>query len=113
MNSAPARHPALTARVVSTGKKISWPALTLAPKTPVTRPRSVTNHRFAMVGPSTLATRPLPRPATSPKKIVSCQISRETVDAIRAPAVSPRLRTVTALIPMAAMSRPEIGPASP
>jgi hypothetical protein len=107
------RQPALTASVVSTGKKMSWPALTLAPKTPVTRPRSVTNHRFAIVGPSTLATSPLPRPATNPKKIVSCQISRENVDAISAAAVDPRLSSVTALIPMAAMSRPEIGPASP
>ena len=111
--SAPARQPTVTASVVRNGKKMSCPALTLAPKTPTTSPRSRMNQRLAMVGPRTLATRPLPRPASNPKKIVSCQISRANAEASSATAVTTRLAIVTPRIPKAAISRPEIGPARP
>ena len=75
-HDAPTRQPTATASAVSSGKKISWPALVLAPRMPVTRPRSLTNQRVATVGPSTLATRPVPSPESRPNNSVSCQISR-------------------------------------
>ena len=56
--TAPSRQPAVTASAVSSGKKMSWPVLVLAPRIPVTRPRLRTNQRVATVGPRTLATRP-------------------------------------------------------
>ncbi len=113
ITTAAARQPDVTASVVRNGKKMSCPALTLAPKTPTTRPRSLMNQRLAIVGPRTLATRPLPRPARKPKKTVTCQISRAKPDRIRPAAVTTRLSSVTPRIPNEAISRPEIGPARP
>ena len=113
ITSAPARQPTVTASVVRNGKKMSCPALTLAPKTPTTSPRSRMNQRLAMVGPRTLATRPLPRPASNPKKIVSCQISRDEGRGEQRDRGHDQAGDRDARIPKAAINRPEIGPARP
>ena len=88
---APVRQPATTATVVSSGKKISWPVLLLAPRIPVTRPRCRWNQRVATVGARTDATRPVPNPDRRPNSSVSCQISRTKLDAMDATLVISRL----------------------
>ena len=110
---APARQPKPTASVVRSGKNTSWPALTLAPNPPTTRPRLLMNQRFATVAPRTLATSPVASPDSSPNVSVSSQMSLTRTAMRSEAAVSARLRIVTPLIPITAISRPEIGPARP
>jgi hypothetical protein len=52
-----------------------------------------------MVGPSTLATRPVPRPDSRPKNSVTCHRSVAKLDAARDRVVRTRLASVTARIP--------------
>ena len=92
---------------------MSWPALTLAPRMPVTSPRSLRNQRLATVGPRMLATSPLLRPDRSPKKTAICQISRANAETTSAAAVTITLTSVTPRTPMTAIRRPEIGPDRP
>ena len=110
---APIRQPAATARAVRNGKKMSWPALVLAPKIPMTRPRSFTNQRVATVGPRTLATSPVPRPDSRPNSSVSCQISRTRLGREQRDAGHARLSSTTFLTPIRPISQPLIGPANP
>ena len=110
---APRRHPVVTASAVSSGKKISWPVLLLAPRMPVTRPRWRTNQRVATVGPRTLATSPVPIPEIRPKTTVSCQISRTRLVANSDRLVTTRLIRTTLRTPIRPMSQPLSGPLSP
>ena len=107
------RQPTAIASPVSNGKNTSCPALLLAPKMPTTRPRSFTNQRVATVGPSTLATRPVPRPDNRPNSSVSCQISRLKLAATSDVPVTTRLTSTTFLTPIRPIIQPLIGPASP
>ena len=111
--SVACRQPSVTAITVSSGKKISWPALELAPNTPTTRPRPRTNQRFAITGPSELATSPAPNPATRPNSSTSCHSSRENDEAPIPNAVSSIAPTVSRRMPNRSMSRPETGPPRP
>ena len=101
------------ASTVRTGMNTSCPAELLAPKIPFTSPRLWTNQRVATVGPRTLATSPVPMPASRPNDSVSCQISVTTLDTSSATPVTTRLMTTTRLTPSRPINEPDSGPASP
>ncbi len=60
-----------------------------AEKSPVTRPRCLTNHRLATIAPKTSAIAPVPTPIGTPHRNQSCQAESIT-------RVSPAPRETTA-----------------
>jgi hypothetical protein len=56
----------------SAGRNTRLPVAVLAVRTPITRPRLVTNQRLTMVAASTKATQPLPNPESTPHVATSC-----------------------------------------
>ena len=92
------------ASTVRTGMNTSCPAELLAPKIPLTSPRLRTNQRRRR--PRTLATSPVPMPASRPNDSVSCQISVTTLDTSSATAVTTRLTTTTRLTRAAPSTSP-------
>ncbi len=57
----------------SSGRKISAPVAVLALSRPMTRPWRVANQRLTTAAPSTEATAPEPKPASTPQVSIYCQ----------------------------------------
>ena len=66
------RQPGSSASRAIVGRKTSWPVELAAEKTPVTRPRWLTNQRFATIAPKTSAIAPVPTPIGTPHRNQSC-----------------------------------------
>ncbi len=60
------------ARVVSVGKKMSWPVALPAVSMPMTRPFFAINQRFAIFAAKTKAIEPVPTPTTTPHVSMRC-----------------------------------------
>ena len=73
MIHAAQRQPCELAAAAMSGRKSSWPVALAAEKIPVTRPRWVTNQRFATIAPKTRAMAPVPVPTTRPQSSHRCQ----------------------------------------
>ena len=67
------RQPYCSESQAISGRKTNWPAAPPAVSTPITSPRRLTNHRFAMVAAKTSAIDPVPRPISTPQVSTSCQ----------------------------------------
>ena len=117
--STPARPPRAASRPrprasSATGRRSAGRCSCWRPRMPVTRPRCRTNQRVATVGPRTLATRPVPRPDSSPKNEgqlpdLADQARRDERD----PPVMSRLSRTTPRTPIRAISQPLSGPDRP
>ena len=71
------------------------------------------NQRFAIVGPSTLATRPLPSPAQEPEEQGQLPDLARQAGGEQGPAVISRLSSATVADPERTISRRQIGPDRP
>src|SRR5690349_18690772 len=58
-----------------TGRKTKVPVEVEAAKSPITKPRLVTNQRLTMVADRTLVMQPEPMPDTTPQVRINCQLS--------------------------------------
>ncbi len=108
-----ARQPMRSTSMVASGRKASWPVAELAVSTPSTRPRCLTNHRFATVAPSTIAVRPVPRPTTTPHSTMRCQKVVITVASSRPAEIIATAVTITARRPKRSMKAAEKGAIRP
>jgi len=69
-----ARHPGSWASLANVGKKTNCPEAPAAVNTPITKPRFLTNHLFAIVAAKTSAIEPVPIPTTTPQRSIRCQL---------------------------------------
>lgn len=98
------RHPCISVKCASTGRKISCPVAPFTVSTPVTRPRCRTNQRSVSVAAKTSAIEPVPSPTRTPHSATSCQLAvMNTVRPLPA-ATSSRAQATTRRMPKRSMS---------
>ncbi len=113
MHSTTGFQPQVWAIQARTGRKTSVPLAALAVRSPVIRPRRVTNQRLTTVAASTIATPPEAIPENTPQLATSCQgwvmNTLRPVERL----ISTRAPTRVRRTPMLCIRAPANGPAKP